>query len=337
MNYKISIIVPVFNVEKYLERCINSIINQSFNDFEIILIDDGSNDKSGLICDKYAEKDKRIKVIHKENRGISSARNCGIDESTGKYILFVDSDDWIEENELEIINSIISEKEYDLIYFGYSMDFIDENKSIKIKCKNKEYSSNKEFLLDYEYFRGNYLFGYVWNKVFNANIIKKNNIYFESDVFPEDLFFTFEVIKNCNSIKSMDYSLYHYVHRKGITLSKKKRDNYQTTNNIYIKTVEFLNYTKSYNNNSEYIESTHIEDLINVVFTELRNSENKFIYKYRIVKNISNEVIRSNTICKIKLSNIFYKLIYNLLKFRMVYITMILIYIYISYKKIKKG
>ena len=94
MNPEISIIVPVYNVEKYLKRCIDSILNQSFTDFELILVDDGSTDNSGEIIDEYAIKDERIKVIHKENGGLSSARNVGIEYSKGNYIAFVDSDDW---------------------------------------------------------------------------------------------------------------------------------------------------------------------------------------------------------------------------------------------------
>lgn len=97
---KISIIVPVYNVEKYLRKCIDSILNQTFKDFELILIDDGSTDESGKICDEYNLKDNRIKVIHKENGGLSSARNAGLDIAQGEYIGFVDSDDWIESDQI---------------------------------------------------------------------------------------------------------------------------------------------------------------------------------------------------------------------------------------------
>lgn len=92
---KISVIVPVYNVEKYLSRCIDSIISQTFSDFELILVDDGSTDSSGKICDEYGKKDGRVKVIHKRNGGLSSARNCGLENAKGNYICFVDSDDWI--------------------------------------------------------------------------------------------------------------------------------------------------------------------------------------------------------------------------------------------------
>ena len=108
----VSIIVPVYNVEKYLERCIDSLVNQTLKDIEIILVDDGSTDDSGNICDKYAKKDKRIKVIHKENGGLSDARNIGLSIANGRYLQFVDSDDFIHKQMIEILyNTIINNNE----------------------------------------------------------------------------------------------------------------------------------------------------------------------------------------------------------------------------------
>ncbi len=101
MNPKISVIVPVYNVEKYLRRCIDSILSQTFSDFELLLIDDGSKDKSGDICDEYVAKDVRIKVFHKANAGVSSARNLGLDKAKGEFIFFVDSDDFLDKTHLE--------------------------------------------------------------------------------------------------------------------------------------------------------------------------------------------------------------------------------------------
>ena len=95
-NQTFSIIVPVYNVEQYLENCINSVLNQSFRNFQLILVDDGSKDSSGEICDRFAQKDRRVKVIHKPNAGVSAARNTGIDIAAGQFICFIDSDDWIE-------------------------------------------------------------------------------------------------------------------------------------------------------------------------------------------------------------------------------------------------
>lgn len=333
MSPVISIIVPVYNVEKYLKRCIESIIYQTYKDFEVILINDGSTDRSGLICDEYSKIDKRIKVVHKRNEGVSSARNCGIDSTRGKYILFIDSDDYIEKNLLKIISEAL-EEEYDLIYFGYYMDFISENRSLEMKCRNSLYYSNKDFLKDYKYFRGNYLFGYVWNKLFRAEVIKNNNIYFEINTFPEDLFFTFEAIKKCNKIKSLNYSLYHYIHRNNLTLSKQKRDKYEITKTIYKRTVGFLKELDCYNINAAYVEGTHIEDLISYIYSELMSSDNKLMHKYKKIKIISNELRKQNKNYYVYNNN-FYKIAYNLLKFKLIWGSIFLYYLYQGYTKLK--
>ena len=118
---QVSIIVPVYEVEKYIRKCIESIQAQTFSDFELILVDDGSKDASGRICDEYAKKDKRIRVIHKENKGVSAARNDGIKDSMGEYICFIDADDWIEKTMLEsCINNII-ETDSDAVCHGYKL------------------------------------------------------------------------------------------------------------------------------------------------------------------------------------------------------------------------
>ena len=113
----VSIIVPVYNVEKYIEECIDSLINQTYKDIEVILVDDGSTDASGEICDRYAQKDSRVKVYHNENDGPSKARNFGLDKATGEFVTFVDSDDWIESEAIELLISVI-EDDIDVIFFN---------------------------------------------------------------------------------------------------------------------------------------------------------------------------------------------------------------------------
>lgn len=115
---KVSVIIPVYNAEKYLRKCLDSVLAQSFADFEVLLINDGSTDGSGKICDDYAQKDARVKVFHKENGGVSSARNLGLDNATGDWIVFVDSDDYVEKNYFEVINNNLSQ-EIDVLVFSY--------------------------------------------------------------------------------------------------------------------------------------------------------------------------------------------------------------------------
>lgn len=119
---RFSIIVPVYNTERYLKKCIDSILIQKFSDFELILVDDGSEDGCGDMCDQYAEYDSRVRVIHKKNMGVSAARNDGLDKASGDYILFVDSDDWIENNCLEVLNDVITEN-IDVVVFGLKKIF----------------------------------------------------------------------------------------------------------------------------------------------------------------------------------------------------------------------
>lgn len=142
----VSVIIPVYNVEKYLSQCIDSVINQTYPDLEILLVDDGSRDNSGQICDEYAKRDTRIQVIHKKNEGVSAARNTGINSANGEWILFVDSDDWISRNLLEICLKYTTE-ETDICFFGYKE--IEENgqaKTITDPVDNVQIIEKKDFL-----------------------------------------------------------------------------------------------------------------------------------------------------------------------------------------------
>ena len=129
MNETISIIIPVYNVEKYLNKCLNSVIEQTYKNIEVILIDDGSTDNSGKICDEYAKNDIRIKIIHQQNGGVSTARNNGLEHATGKYITFVDSDDYIEKEMIETMAKKIMKKNADIVICGVT-DRDEENNII---------------------------------------------------------------------------------------------------------------------------------------------------------------------------------------------------------------
>lgn len=215
----ITIIIPVYNVEKYLKKCLDSIINQTYKNLEIILIDDGSIDNSPKICDEYAIKDKRIKVIHKRNAGVSSARNDGLNKATGQYLIFVDSDDYIELNMVEKIYNNTKKYNTDLYLFNY---YTIENKvkrkgsTLKTPSKNL---TKKEF---YNYlFSNQYYCGYICNKLFKTSTIGK--IRFQKDVhLLEDLLFISQVAENCNNFYyDYDEYLYNYVIREESALNSK--------------------------------------------------------------------------------------------------------------------
>ena len=184
-NPKISVIVPVYNVEQYLCRCIDSILAQSFPDFELLLIDDGSKDRSGEICDEYAQKNERVRVFHKENGGVSSARNLGLDNAKGEWISFVDADDWVEEDYLS--NMILSIRDdIDIIVGGF---FPSGNEFPTKIMEDKRYSH-----LDMNFFLSKYLgdmeIGTPWAILFRSKVIVCNKLRFDEKIhFNEDSLF----------------------------------------------------------------------------------------------------------------------------------------------------
>lgn len=206
MNLKISIIVPVYKVELYLEKCIDSILVQTFKDFELILVNDGSPDRCGEICDKYAKKDSRIKVIHKENGGQSSARNKGLDISKGEYIGFVDSDDWIEPEMYQIL--------YDLIIFNNADVAVCDAKYItNLKIEQKEVEIEKRILESNEevlkaLFEEKYLLWSPWNKLYKKNKIK--DIRFLEGRIYEDVPFLIEYFNEVKKAVYINKKLYNY-------------------------------------------------------------------------------------------------------------------------------
>lgn len=216
---KISIIVPVYNVEEYLYYCIDSILAQTFTDFELLLIDDGSKDRSGEICDEYAKKDNRIHVFHKENSGVSSARNLGLDKAQGEWICFVDSDDNIEFNYLQTFIHLITVQIADCYVVGCNI--IKDNTQKKLGLKDKYYTLEqiKDFIMDS---RKVSIFGVPWNKLFKNKIIQKYRIRFDENISSyEDELFVMDYILNIKSILTSSHCTYNYVIRDIVSLSKK--------------------------------------------------------------------------------------------------------------------
>ena len=212
---KYSFIIPVYNAEDVVGRCIESVLQQTFTDFEVILVDDGSTDSSGNVCDKYAANDTRIIVVHKPNEGVSSARNFALNGVRGQYIVFVDSDDYIEPDYLETLE----EKPTDLKILGYKIE--DETGNIKKIHQYENYyikDLNKDRLI--EIFDEGDL-NYIWGKCFRADIIKEYNIKFDMNVsLAEDTLFVLEYIKHIKEIKYYPNIVYHYIKYDTQTLTK---------------------------------------------------------------------------------------------------------------------
>lgn len=263
----VSIIIPVYNTELYLKKCLDSIVGQTYKELEIICIDDGSTDESGMIIDEYAQNDLRIKVIHKENGGESSARNVGLKIMTGQYVGFVDCDDWLELDMYEQLVSSIVEKDVDMVASAWFKSF-DEN---EIRIINQLPVSSevltREELLNYiykrDYYRG---FAYMWNKLYKRSLFY--NEYNSLMMFDEDLVLGGDVLYlgklalNTNSAYYLDKAFYHYYQRNTsgchtIDLRKRKdwleaykrlisyAEGYQVDKNILIWIKRFLAYHSS--------------------------------------------------------------------------------------------
>lgn len=230
MNPRYSIIIPVYNVRNYLEQCVNSIICQNTVSVEILLIDDGSSDGSGIICDDFVKKDKRVKCIHQTNKGVSEARNVGIKTAKGEYLIFVDSDDWVTPAYFSTIDPEITE--CDLLYFGSNLCYPDGNivshqphftNVGDIEEIEKEIFRLKLNQEKYAYF------GFTWNKVFKRDIIISHNIRFNPALsYREDELFTHEYCIHIKSLKVIPNPIYNYrVTATGLTSKKRKYQTYE--------------------------------------------------------------------------------------------------------------
>lgn len=202
----VSIIVPVYNTEKYLAKCIDSILAQTFNDFECLLIENGSADNSDSLCDEYAEKDSRIKVVHQEGKGVSFARNTGLDMASGQWIVFVDSDDWIESDLLEVALNTAQEHPADIIQWNY---ISEGGRQIK---KSKQLLAGAFTVSPDKELPG--WFAMIWSRMYSKALIDENNIRFDTELFfGEDGLFSVQTLASAKTIWNTDKELYHYVNR----------------------------------------------------------------------------------------------------------------------------
>lgn len=219
MKTKVSVIVPVYNVpERYLEKCVSSLVNQTLNDIEIILVDDGTPDTSGKLCDYFAKKDSRIKVIHQENKGLCGARNIGVKSSTGEWISFVDGDDWIEPNAYEKLYNIGTKNNVDVVMFGYVKDYPSksvimhydkyfENK--KVYNTSEDIAYLQKMILNY-----NANCAMAPTKFIRKSVIEKYNIYHDEKLRQgaEGIEFNIRLFSKIKSALFLNETFYHYIY-----------------------------------------------------------------------------------------------------------------------------
>ena len=213
---EVSIIVPVYQVENYIRQCVDSILEQTFTDFELILVDDGSKDRSGQICDEYARIDERVKVIHQDNCGVATARNHAIDSASGNYLCFVDADDWIENTMVEKCIAKIEKYDADVLRHGHVMELWNADKCVGQEKKNvpdfvEEFPHN-QIAKNMEKFWEN-CSNYVWNYFFRKEAI--GSLRFPDIKISEDHIFVLNVLEQCEKICILSDSVYHYCMRMG--------------------------------------------------------------------------------------------------------------------------
>lgn len=284
----ISIIIPVYNAERYLRQCIESVIAQTFKDWEAILVNDGSKDGSLAICQEYASKDSRIKVIDKPNGGPSSARNKGLDEAQGEYVYFMDADDWIEtkfledfvrnavatkrccyETQSEIATKTIDEP-YDIIFQGFVREFSDGRKEESFAMDADTSVMSKEEIICRLY--KEHVYGWSWCKLFRREIIEKYHVRFDESLsLWEDELFTSEFLRYAENVRTVNSHLYHYIYYP---------DSLMQTNNTYLKRLflsERMNEALMPIANDElkeYINSTYNKNLKYSLLMALKNEPN---------------------------------------------------------------
>lgn len=226
-----SIIVPVYNVEEYLDECLESIINQTFSDYEIILIDDGSKDKSGLICDEYCKKYDFIKVIHKANGGLSSSRNKGVYESSGEYLLFIDSDDMLSDSEAlkRVYDNIYS---YNVILLGFDKLYFD-NTMKKIVNYGEVINDDIDEKIENLVKESSYVSS-ACNKCINRNFFIKNNLFFKEGILSEDVEWSIRLLICLDDFNIVDKPYYYYRQSRygSISTTFSKKHGYDLTNSI---------------------------------------------------------------------------------------------------------
>ena len=306
MNQLISVIVPVYNVEKYLNRCIDSILNQTFKQIEIILVDDGSTDNSPIICDEYCDRYKNIKVIHKENNRVAAARNDGIKIATGKYIALVDSDDWIDKDMVEVLHNSIDSNFCDLVMCTYIREFEDHSKEkvfnlpevnlyvdneVKEQLLRKLVGPVGKELANPEYLDA---LGTVWAKMYKTSMLKDKDLKFvdlKEIGSGEDTLFNIFVFNEVNKVILLNKPMYHYWRGNSNSITSRYIPNFVEKRRNYFNYIK--DFIKDNNLGNEYeiaLNNRICTSVLGMELLECSKSNNiSFFNKIRNIKRILRE------------------------------------------------
>ncbi len=293
-NDLISVIIPIYNVEKYLSKCIESVINQTYKNIEIILVDDGSPDNCGKICDEYAKIDSRIKVIHKKNGGISDTRNIGIDNSNGKYITFIDSDDYVTNDYIEYLYYILKEEKVDISCCNFELIY-DNNKKIEVNDEKEKIFCYSQIEALKELLYQKNIDNSIWGKLYKKE--KFDNIRFPYGEIYEDYAVFYKILLECDKVAYSNLKKYIYLRREKSILTSDfgEKDFFM----IDVSKEMYKNIISKY----PFLEDALNSRIINMDFYLLRRMDKKVYPKeYKtLVNDVKNRRRRVSKDKKIKL------------------------------------
>ena len=254
MRPMVSIIVPVYNAEQYLRRCVDSILNQEYTDFEVFLVNDGSTDSSGDICEEYGNKDTRVIVIQKENTGVSDSRNLALDRARGKYLQFLDSDDWITPDATRLFVRAAEEYGCDMVISDFYR-VVGERLSPKGDIEEEGVLTREEFAAHMMENPADFYYGVLWNKLYRRDLVEEHSLRMDTNInWCEDFMFNLEYIRYAKVFYALHAPIYYYVKRKGslasqgISISKTvkmKLNVFEYYNNFYKHVLEEEDYEKN--------------------------------------------------------------------------------------------
>lgn len=314
--------MPVFNAEKRLRISINSILNQTYQNIELILVDDGSTDSSLMICYQFAQFDPRVKVVHQKNARVSAARNHGILLAKGQYLSFIDADDVIDLDTYEVVMKEFVDNRIDMVIFGMQFEYFKEQQILRRDIKSieeKRYFDVKNINECFFYLSEQNYFLSSCNKVIKSSIVKENDIVFEKDMsILEDFKFVLDVLEKSQKVCALTTPYYHYYHNLQFS-HLKRRPNIDYINNFQILDRRLRDFAKKFDLDKGTI-ATKIDGMILryyiIAIEKLYSSDASFRYKYSEMKQIASLVEFESALENASVTGLRLKLVYFLLKFR---------------------
>ena len=298
----ISIIMPVYNVEKYIVRSIESVLAQTFTDFELLLVDDCSPDNSGKICDEFAKKDNRVKVFHLPvNGGVANARNTLMKKTNGEYLCFLDSDDYFDSNMLEVLADSVKKNPAQVVIFGLVEEYYDDEGVLKstktVSCEEKIIKDKNELRKEILKLEANDLYGYPCNKMYNIKYLEEADAWFPVMRFNEDIIFNIDFFMDAQSCNLLSFAPYHYVKHTGSTTGSFIPTYYQ---DIMVKIDRLYSQFEYWNmlnkENTEFLAMRYTRYLFSALE---RNCDKRSGMSYKDRKGFFKEVVKTERFLKL--------------------------------------